>query len=110
MKKDLLHRQPLIAAANEFSRAAQASRLHSALVRSLLDKYGDGNGRQISGVIRDHFPEKDKDTLKALCRDICRYNEAGHALRPKGVHHRTMDALARAVCRRDGTGFYGYKV
>lgn len=105
----LLGRQDLRAAAGHFAAAAKASRQHTAMVERLIKLYGDGNGHQISGVIRDHFPETDKRKLVKLCKTICEQNDKGMAQRPKGVHKSTMLALARAVCRRDGHGFYGFR-
>lgn len=105
----LLGRQDLRAAVGHFEIAAKASRQHTAMVERLIKLYGDGNGRQISGVIRDHFPEASKRNLLALCKTIRDQNDKGMAQRPKGVHKSTMYALARAVCRRDGHGFYGFR-
>jgi hypothetical protein len=41
--------------------------------------YGDGNGRLISGVVRDHFPEKVKDKLRALAHEGVEYGDAARA-------------------------------
>ena len=106
---DLTERPVLQPAARHFERAAKASREHTALAQRLCEKHGD-HGTAISGIVRDHFPEHDKKRLSALCKTICRENDAGRAARPYGVHKSTMDRLARAICKRDGTGFYGYRM
>lgn len=106
----ILKRPELQSAQRHFANAAQASRLHKNYVAELILKHGDGNGVQVSGVIRDHFPEQAKMNLIAICKNINRENDAGVAARPKHVRKETMFKLARAVCRRDGTGFYGFQI
>ncbi|OQA09835.1 MAG: hypothetical protein BWY66_00374 [bacterium ADurb.Bin374] len=106
----LLDRPELKRAQKHFEVSAAASREHDRLVSRLYKRHGDGNGVQVSGVIRDHFPEKAKARLRALCHVICEENDAGVAARPSGVWLKTMHELAREVCRRDGTGFYGYRI
>lgn len=105
---NILDRKDLQIAAKHFAVAAAASRAQSELAHALLKKHGD-HGPNISGIFRDHFPEKQKDRLRKLCHVICEENDLGIAARPKGVHKSTMFTLARAVCKRDGTGFYGFR-
>lgn len=106
--KSLLGRPDLRMAEVHFSVAACASRAHDILVTQYIERYGDGNGHFISGVVRDHFPEDRKAVLQDLCALINEHNDKGRAARPKGVRMETMHRLAREVCKRDGTGFYGY--
>jgi hypothetical protein len=44
------------------------------LVAQAESIYGD-HGQLISGVIRDHFPDTVKDTLRSLCRQISRESD-----------------------------------
>jgi hypothetical protein len=108
--KKILERTDLYNAQLHFARAAKASKEHSRLAEAAIRDYGDGSGQPISGCVRDHFPECVKVLLMNMAREVTRQNEMGQALRPRGVRKRTMDDLARAVCKRDGTGFYGYRV
>ncbi len=102
----LLARKDLQRATRLFAKATAASRKHSNLTRNALEKYGD-HGPQISGVIRDHFPQHVKDELRRLARDVTEYSNAGYEARPKGVRQSTMRELASEVARRGGSGFYG---
>ena len=107
--RDITERPALQAAARHFEAAARASREHDALAEKCLLRYGD-HGPLISGVCRDHFPEKEKKKLRALARIVAAENAAGRRARPHGVRKTTMDKLARSICRRDGSGWYGYQV
>ena len=106
--RDITERPALQAAARHFEAAARASREHDALAEKCLLRYGD-HGPLISGVCRDHFPEKEKKKLLALARIVGAENEAGRKARPHGVHKSTMDKLARSIYRRNGSGYYGYR-
>ena len=106
----LLDRPELKRAQKHFEIAAAASREHDRFVTRLLKRHGDGNGVQISGIIRNHIHEKAKSRLRAYFRLNCEENYAGVAARPAGVWLKTMHNLAREVCRRDGGGFYGYRL
>jgi hypothetical protein len=108
-KPSLLDRPDLAPAANQFALAARASREHSSFAKESLAKYGE-HGSLISGCVREHFPEEVKEKLRALAFAVSFHNSAGEALRPRRVRMKTMYDLARAVCRRDGTGFYGFLV
>lgn len=105
----ILARKDLELAAAHFAAGAKRSRQHIALLRKCLKRYGD-HGVSVSGIGRDHFPEKEKEKLRVLCRKINTCNTLGVACRPKGIRFSTIYALGRAVCRRDGTGFYGFSV
>lgn len=48
-------------------------------VDSALAEYGDGNGRLISGVVRDHFPEKVKNRLRLYAHSASKAGDVGHA-------------------------------
>lgn len=104
----LLNRSDLALAAGYFANAAYYSRQWSKLVSDALKQYGD-HGPQISGICRDHFPESLKDRLRTLAHLVTEENEKGRKARPAGVHSATLDKLARMICKRDGTGFYGYR-
>lgn len=92
--------------AHHFTLACKASREHSALAQSAFDKYGD-HGPQISGCVRDHFPDHIKDELRFAAREVSRQSELAHASRPKGVRTSTIRAIGQSVATRDGAGFYG---
>lgn len=104
--KKLLARQDLSAARFHFENACRASRKHQELVRLSLEEHGD-RGSQISGIIRDHFPEHVKNRLRNLCRTITTESDRAWAARPPRVRTETMRRLASAVAQRDGSGFYG---
>jgi hypothetical protein len=106
----MINRADLAAAAEHFAEAARLSRAHVAAVQAAIRRYGEGNGQLISGVARDHFPDRVKNRLRALARGVSVQNDAGIACRPARVRFNTMHELARAICRRDGTGFYGYMI
>jgi hypothetical protein len=48
--------------------ATVMGRAYDDLVERALDKYGDGSGVLISGVVRDHFPEMVKKRLRFLAQ------------------------------------------
>ena len=102
-------RPALQAAARRFEAAAKASRDYDELAERCLQRYGD-HGPFVSGCCREHFPEREKQKLRALARIVAAENAAGRRARPHGVHKTTMDKLARSIFRRDGSGWYGYQV
>ncbi len=102
-------RPDLTLAAAHFAKAAEYSRNWDSLVAESLAKYGD-KGAQISGICRDHFPQRVKEELRQLSQAVSDQNRTGNACRPSRVHAETLNRLARLVCRRDGTGFYGYQI
>jgi len=89
-----------------FATACRLSRAHSALAGDALRTHG-GHGPQISGCVREHFPEPVKDALRTLARAVGAASDAAWRARPPRVRHATMRALSRAVAARDGSGFYG---
>ena len=103
---DRLNRPDLRPAATLFARACLASRVHSSMAGRALANYGD-HGSQISGVVRDHFPERIKTQLRQLASAVTRYSDAAYAARPRRVRFATMRELARDIATRDGSGFYG---
>jgi len=105
--KTLLTRNDLIPALNCFREAASCSRRWNELFIASLKVYGD-HGSQISGIGREHFPENIKALLRDLAHKVTQWNEKGRANRPRRVRVETMNRLAREVCQRDGSGFYGY--
>lgn len=106
MKRDLLNDPKLAEARDLFAQACAASRLHNSQTARAFANYGD-HGPQISGCIRDHFPESVKEELRNLARLVTQRSQAAHDSRPKGYRKETMRKLARAVATRDGSGFYG---
>ena len=87
--------------------AYAASRHHNFLASACLLRCGDGNGQDISGVVRDHFPKPEKDALRALAQTVTVSLDKAFAARPKGVRFQTILRLKEAVISRDGKGFYG---
>ncbi len=107
-KKSLLERKDLSLARMWFVCAAAASRQHTLKARIAMAKYGD-HGPDISGCVRNHFPENIKNQLRGLAHAVSEYNDCGMKARPPRVRLSTMIRLAREVCKRDGTGFYGFQ-
>ena len=93
-------------AAELFAEACRLSRDHNKATQDALASYGD-HGPQISGVIRDHFPDDIKKHLRLLCFLITDSSNAAWQARPKYVRNGTMLALSRMIAARDGSGFYG---
>lgn len=89
-----------------FELACQASRLHSSQAQRAFANYGD-HGAQISGCVRDHFPETVKDELRALARKVTEESVSAMLARPARVHRSTINRIGRLVATRDGSGFYG---
>ena len=104
--RNILDRPDLARAAELFAEACEQSREHSRAAAAALEAYGD-NGPQISGCIRDHFPQCTKDYLRSLARNVSIYLDAAHKARPPRFRVNTMRKLAQAIARRDGCGFYG---
>ena len=93
-------------AREHFSRACAYSAQHSVEAMEALDHYGD-HGSDISGCVRDHFPDAVKDRLRFLARTVTEASDAGYNARPPRVRFTTMRKLARDVARRNGSGYYG---
>ena len=106
MPASLLNRDDLRKAQEFYAAACRYSREHSRLSSESLRKYGD-HGPNISGVVRDHFPQTVKEHLRALARSVTAACDRAQESRPKRVRSSTMRKLASAVARRDGAGFYG---
>lgn len=104
--RSLRNRPDLSAAAYMFSAACAASRAHSALAGYALKAYGS-TGPQISGCVRDHFPEQIKNALRLLAAEVTARSDAAYNARPWGVRSTTMRALSREVAAAVGSGFYG---
>lgn len=102
----LLNRADLDMSEQAFTRACARSREHSALAAESLAKYGD-HGPDISGCVREHFPEDVKGALRVLARQCSTECDLAYTFRPKGVRVSTIRDLGRAVARRDGSGYYG---
>lgn len=105
-RDNILARGDLANAALFFTAACGASRLHSKIAAAMLERFGD-YGAQISGCVRDHFPEHIKNDLRALAAMVTRYSDLGYSARPARVRLDTMRHLARSIATRDGSGFYG---
>ena len=104
--KDLLTDPKFARVVEQFTLACQASRMHSKLTADALRDYDD-HGPQISGCIREHFPEHVKDDLRMLASEVTKRSDAAHAARPARVRKDTIIKIGRMVARRDGSGFYG---
>lgn len=102
----ILERPDLYHAADLFADSCRLSRQYTDAAAEALAKYGD-HGPQISGCVREHFPENTKNYLRVLARNISLVSNAAYFARPARVRLTTMRALARAVAARDGSGFYG---
>jgi len=89
-----------------FEAACKASRDHSALAAEAFAKYGD-HGAQISGCVRDHFPEDVKNALRKLAATVTLNSQSAYDMRPARVRTATIRQLGREVATRDGSGFYG---
>ena len=106
MTTKTLDRPELARAAELFAAACEQSREHDKAAREALATYG-AHGPDISGCVRDHFPQSTKDYLRSLARNTAIYSKAAHDARPPRVRRATMIRLARAIAARDGCGFYG---
>ena len=107
MYRDILSRADLEKSADAMQSACFLSREHSRLCRDYLAQYGNGNGKDISGIYRDHFPEPVKEQLRSIARAIAEFSYRAYKVKPRGVHAATIRKLGRAIAARDGTGFYG---
>lgn len=105
-RDNILERADLLEAQKLFAMACAASRMHSELAAIGLERFGD-HGAQISGCVREHFPEALKNDLRALASMVTHYSDLAHDCRPLRVRRDTMRHLARSVATRDGSGFYG---
>jgi hypothetical protein len=102
----LLARSDLNAARRAFAVACFYSRAHETLADEALSMFGS-HGPHVSGVMRDHFPDTVKATLRTLADATARASDAAHGARPPRVALRTLRDLGRAVATRDGSGIYG---
>jgi len=103
---NIIDRPDLQRAADLFANACRISRRHDEEAAEALRTYG-AHGPDIAGCVRDHFPQSTRDHLRSLARDAARMAAAAYAARPPRVRMSTMRALAQAVARRDGSGYYG---
>ena len=103
---NILDRPDLQKAAELFADACRMSRTHALTASEALTDYGD-HGPHVSGCVRSHFPVCTKDYLRSLARNVGILSDAAYAARPPWVRVSTMRKLARAVAKRDGSGFYG---
>lgn len=88
-----------------YREALRLSREHGDLSAQLLVRHGD-HGPLISGVIRDHFPDADKDALRGLCRAMNAKAEEAWAARPPRVRVATMRRLFDLLRAECGSGRY----
>jgi hypothetical protein len=105
-QQKLLSRPDLSLCRDWFSLAAWYSRSHQREAGKALTRYGD-HGSQISGVVRDHFPEEVKVRLRHSAHLVSECVESGFRCRPARVQNATLRALKEAVYARNGRGFYG---
>jgi hypothetical protein len=105
----IINRPDLARAAELFADCCTQSREWDKAAKKALEAYGN-HGSQISGCVRDHFPESTKSYLRSLARNVSILSDAAWAARPARVRHMTMLKLARAIVKRDGGGFYGPRV
>ena len=89
-----------------YAEACLASQTHSSIAAEALAEHGD-HGPQISGCVRDHFPEATKDELRGWARRVGDLTLLARAARPAHVRRSTMNRLAREVATHVGAGFYG---
>ena len=104
--RNIIRRPDLDRAASLFADACAQSRAWDKAATEALAEYGN-HGPQISGCLRDHFPECTKSYLRSLARNVTILSDAAWAARPPRVRRATMLNLARAIVKRDGGGFYG---
>lgn len=103
---NLAKRADLAAAAEHFAAACEYSRMHDNYAAGALERWGD-HGPQISGIVREHFPEPVRQHLRWLARQVAIESERAYAARPCRIRLETMRKLAKEIARRDGSGFYG---
>ena len=89
-----------------FELACQSSRTHDLEAREALAKYGD-HGPQISGCVREHFPDGVKRDLRFWSREVSRFSDLAYKHRPRRTRSTTIRRLGQEVATRDGAGFYG---
>lgn len=89
-----------------FELACSASRTHAEIAAEALAKFGN-HGADISGCVRDHFPDDVKNDLRFWAREVSRFSSLARKHRPKYVRGTTLNRLAALVATRDGSGFYG---
>jgi ribosomal protein S16 len=103
---DYLTDPKFAAVVGHYERACDASRRHNRLAANALNRYGT-QGAQISGCVRDHFPDCIKDRLRTLATLVTEEGNAARLARPKYVRETTIHYIGRLVATRDGSGFYG---
>jgi hypothetical protein len=60
----------------DYLAAASVTRdTYQAAINRAFAAYGDGDGVLISGVIRDHFPDPIKDSLRVLAHEISAHSD-----------------------------------
>lgn len=57
------------AAVETMEAAVRTEQAYQTAIKDALEIYGDGDGRLISGVVREHFPEGTKESLRFLARE-----------------------------------------
>lgn len=99
----------LSAQAEESLRLAYAhSRAHSKLAQWADNRFGEGDGQFIAGVVRNHYPERVKSTLRYLARRVSFYLDSSrNTWRYAGRRHGTWMRAKELTIARDGRGFYG---
>jgi hypothetical protein len=102
----LIDRSDLQDAAKLFADACKFSRTHDSEAAAALRTYGS-HGAQISGCVRDHFPDAVKERLRCLARAVATRSDEARRACPARVRGSTINALAREIATRDGSGFYG---
>lgn len=103
---NIIDRPDLQRAADLFADACRISRQHAEEAAAALRTYG-AHGPDVSGCVREHFPQCTRDYLRSLARNVAILTDAAYAARPPRVRLSTMRALARAIAQRDGSGYYG---
>lgn len=84
-----------------FEQICAASRLHSKMAKDALKEFGS-HGPDISGCVRDHFPEHVKNQLRDLARKA-----SASVNRPKYMRLATLNHIGRLIATLSGSGFYG---
>ncbi len=104
--KNLLTRADLEMSRKWFKLSCSSARHWVELRAIYLGLYGS-QGSEISGCVRDHFPEQVKDILRNEARCVTLASNNAYKARPARVRHDTIKALGKLVAARDGAGYYG---
>lgn len=107
------HYKAAIASLDASERTRQA---YKAAIKDAFSVYGEGDGRLISGVVRGHFPESTKESLRFLAgeigeladRSLAHWQASGRRVGTwRGLRNRLeQDRTTRRCCMNNETGCY----